>query len=115
MATRQQCEAAITRLAATLARGTAPSSGTAHVKTVSCTLTDLNCVMTVDASGGQTSEVQVTSSHDLAPKANIRLSMTSDDLIALTDGRLHLASAWIHGRVRVASGFREMLRLRPLF
>lgn len=115
MATRQQCEVAIGKLASRLARRTVLSPGSGDVKTVSCTLSDLNCVMTVDASAGQTSEVQVTSPHDLAPKAGIRLSMSSDDLIALAEGRLNLASAWMGGRVHVGSGFKEMLRLRPLF
>ena len=47
-------------------------------------------------------------------KADIRLTMTSDDLIALTDGDLSFAPAWASGRVKLEAGLRDMLRLRSL-
>jgi hypothetical protein len=41
--------------------------------------------------------------------------MTSDDLIALTDGRLKLAAAWATGRLRINAGVRDLLKLRSFF
>jgi hypothetical protein len=48
------------------------------------------------------------------PRADIRLTMTSDDLVALTDGRLSFGSAWQDGRVKLEAGLRDLLRLRKL-
>jgi putative sterol carrier protein len=48
------------------------------------------------------------------PKADIRLTMSSDDLLALTSGQLSFAPAWASGRVKLEAGLRDMLRLRSL-
>lgn len=48
------------------------------------------------------------------PPADIRLSMTSDDLLALTAGELHFAHAWATGRIRLDASLRDLLRLRSL-
>lgn len=47
-------------------------------------------------------------------KAEIRLAMTGDDLVALVDGDLNFAKAWGSGRVRLEAGFRDLLKLRSL-
>jgi hypothetical protein len=49
------------------------------------------------------------------PKADIRLTMSSDDLVALTDGRLSFGPAWASGRIKLEAGLRDLLRLRKLF
>ena len=48
------------------------------------------------------------------PKAQIKLAVASDDLLALMAGRLHFASAWAGGRISVKAGFRDLLKLRKL-
>jgi putative sterol carrier protein len=48
------------------------------------------------------------------PKADIRLTMSSDDLMALTAGELSFAPAWASGRIKLEAGLRDMLRLRSL-
>ena len=40
--------------------------------------------------------------------------MKSDDLIALTDGKLNFAAAWATGRVKLEAGLRDLLRLRKI-
>jgi putative sterol carrier protein len=40
--------------------------------------------------------------------------MTSDDLVALTEGDLNFGSAWMSGRVKLEAGLRDVLRLRKL-
>lgn len=48
------------------------------------------------------------------PKPNIRLVMTSDDLLAMNRGDLKFAHAWATGRVRLDASIRDLLRLRSL-
>lgn len=45
-------------------------------------------------------------------RADIRISLNSDDLVALTDGELHFAHAWATGRIRIDASIRDLLRLR---
>jgi predicted lipid carrier protein YhbT len=47
-------------------------------------------------------------------KPNIRLTMDSDDLIEMHEGRLKFAHAWATGRVHLDAGIRDLLRLRSL-
>jgi hypothetical protein len=47
-------------------------------------------------------------------KADIRLTMNSDDLVALTEGRLSFGPAWASGRVKLEAGLRDLLRLRKM-
>jgi hypothetical protein len=48
------------------------------------------------------------------PDAQIRLSVTSDDLLALCEGELAFGSAWTRGRVRIDASVMDLLRLRTL-
>jgi SCP-2 sterol transfer family len=48
------------------------------------------------------------------PKAEVRISLSSDDLLALVAGRLNFAAAWASGRVSVKAGFGDLLKLRKL-
>ena len=63
--------------------------------------------------------IALSGEHDTHPgppreKAQIRLTMTGDDLVALVDGQLHFAKAWGSGRVRLEAGLRDLFRLRKL-
>lgn len=49
-----------------------------------------------------------------SPKAKIRLTMSSDDLVALTEEKLSFAHAWATGRVRLDASLRDLLLLRSL-
>lgn len=46
--------------------------------------------------------------------ADVKLTIISDDLIALVDGELDLARALLGGRVRIDASFGDLLRLRRL-
>ncbi|MEU7837093.1 MULTISPECIES: SCP2 sterol-binding domain-containing protein [unclassified Nonomuraea] len=46
--------------------------------------------------------------------ADVKLTIVSDDLIALVDGELDLARALLGGRVRIDASFGDLLRLRRL-
>jgi len=79
-------------------------------RTVSCTVSDLDVVWS-----GRLDEDGL---HDVtdAPceRAQVRLSVGSDDLLALADGRLQVPAAVATGRLRVQAGPLDLLKLRGL-
>jgi hypothetical protein len=83
-------------------------------RSLSCRLTDLGEVVLGRLSSGAVRDLHAVPDAPSVPKADIRLTMTSDDLVALTDGRLTFASAWASGRVKLEAGLRDLLRLRKL-
>jgi hypothetical protein len=83
-------------------------------RSLSCRLTDLHEVVMGRLSGGAVRDLHVLPHGPAVPKADIRLTMSSEDLVALTDGRLHFGSAWATGRVKLEAGLRDLLRLRKL-
>lgn len=46
------------------------------------------------------------------PEVEVRVVMSSDELLALVDGSDSFASGWARGRIRVYAGFRTLLELR---
>ncbi|MEU2348577.1 sterol-binding protein [Modestobacter sp. NPDC049651] len=83
-------------------------------RTVSCRLTDLRQVVHGRLAAGSVHDMTAEPDGPAVPKADIRLTMTSDDLLALTSGRLAFGPAWAGGRVKLEAGLRDMLRLRSL-
>ena len=47
-------------------------------------------------------------------EAQIRLTVSSDDLLAVTAGELPFASAWAAGRLKIEASVLDMIRLRSL-
>jgi predicted lipid carrier protein YhbT len=116
VASVKQCRRALDQLAATL-DAVDPDVRRKQVpaRSVMCRIRDLDACFTarVDADGV----------HDLAllnptgPRqrsADVRVSVDSDDLVALAAGDDDILSAWLHGRVQVSAPMRDMLRLRSL-
>jgi hypothetical protein len=46
------------------------------------------------------------------PDAQLRLAMSSDDLVDLVQGRLSFGTGWAKGRIRVDARLRDVLELR---
>ncbi|MEU9603543.1 SCP2 sterol-binding domain-containing protein [Streptomyces sp. NPDC048057] len=114
MATKEECRSALGRLSDNLARAEGDvRSATALDRSLSCHIKDLDVTFTGRLEGGR---IRVADDHDGPPrrKAEIRLAMTGDDLVAMVDGELEFAKAWATGRVRLEAGFRDLLRLRSL-
>ncbi|MEU9116183.1 sterol-binding protein [Streptomyces sp. NPDC048483] len=114
MATLDQCRAALDRLAQnmTTADGDVRSAA-ALDRSLSCRITDLDVTFLGRLADGTIKDV----THVPGPppyKAEIRLAMTGDDLVAMVDGRLNFARAWGSGRVKLEAGLRDLLRLRTL-
>ncbi len=83
-------------------------------RSVSCRLTDLDQVLLGRLSAGAVRDMHPVPDGPAVPKADIRLTMTSDDLLALTRGDLSFARAWSSGRLKLDAGIRDILRLRSL-
>ena len=111
MATMEQCLTALDTILGDLASSPA---ATGLDRSLSCRLTDLDTVVLGRLSGGAIRDRHVVPDGPGVPKADIRLTMSSDDLLALTSGRLSFAPAWASGRVKLEAGLRDMLRLRSL-
>ncbi len=111
MATIEQCMTALKGILGDLAANPAAAG---LDRTLSCRLPDLEQVVQGRLSGGAVRDMHVVPDGPTVEKAAIRLTMTSDDLVALTEGRLAFASAWASGRVKFEAGLRDLLRLRSL-
>lgn len=115
MATVAQCDTALHELAARL-ESREPEPGDAKFdRTLSCLLRDLDVLFAGRLASGRLKDIHQAEHSERKTRAQIRLEMSSDDLVALVAGELSMASAWAAGRVRVHAGVRDMLRLRSLF
>jgi hypothetical protein len=111
VATIEQC---LTALGGVLGDLAANPAAEGLDRSLSCRLTDLDQVVVGRLSSGNVRDLQVQPDGPGVARADIRLTMTSDDLVALTDGELSFGSAWATGRVKLEAGLRDMLRLRKL-
>jgi hypothetical protein len=111
VATVEECEAALRELAALLASVDSDTRRrNVPERTVACEITDLRT--TYRARLGETGLSDI--SPGVSDGAQIRLRVTSDDLLALTSGRLNFATAWATGRIRIDASITDLLRLRSM-
>jgi hypothetical protein len=111
VATIEQCIKALEGILGDLARNPAAAG---LDRRPSCRLTDLDQVVLGRLSAGAVRDLHAVPDGPAVPRADIRLTMTSDDLVALTEGDLNFGSAWMSGRVKLEAGLRDVLRLRKL-
>jgi putative sterol carrier protein len=111
MATKKQCEAALLGLAkrlddvdGSLKKRHAPD------RTVICRIPDLNTTFSGRLASGALRDITDTPLND----AQIKLTVSSDDLLAVTAGDLPFASAWAEGRLKIEASVLDMIRLRSL-
>ncbi|WP_242893335.1 SCP2 sterol-binding domain-containing protein [Actinomadura litoris] len=112
MATDEECRAALGRVAERLA-GVDAERFAEHVveRTVSCRVPDLGLAYRTRLHRGGLDAV----TSDPAPQdAQVRLTVASDDLVALADDELSPAKAWATGRLKIEASLFDLLRLRKL-
>lgn len=111
MASPQDVEAAVLRITALLA-AVDPDvrARLSEDRTVSCRVRDLDVVW----SGRLCDDGLVDLTAQDTERAQVRLSVGSDDLVALAEGRLSAPAAWATGRLTVQAGPMDLLRLRAL-
>ncbi|MGV9454347.1 sterol-binding protein [Streptomyces sp. NPDC003635] len=114
MATIEECRAALEKLSDNMQHAEGDVAAAAALdRSVSCHITDLDVTFAGRLQGGRI-HVHDTLQGPPPQKAQIRLAMTGDDLVALVGGELHFARAWGSGRVKLHAGVRDLLVLRKL-
>src|SRR5215469_12682974 len=113
MASVEECALAFHALAARLASADPAARKRADFdRTLSCALRDLDVTFAGRLRDGELTDIRQV---DADAKAQVRMSMSSDDLVALVAGKLNMGSAWASGRVRIDAGVLDLLRLRAIF
>lgn len=114
MATIEECHSALEKLSQNLAGADGDvRSAAALDRSLSCRITDLDVTFVGRLTDGRI-VVEDTLQGPPREKADIRLTMTGDDLVSMVNGELNFARAWGSGRVRLEAGLRDLLRLRKL-
>jgi hypothetical protein len=111
-----ECAAALERLAAKLGEldGDRRAQNSLE-RTVSCAVPDLGVVFHGRLKDARLLDVVRHDGVSKPPDAQIRLTIPSDDLPALVDGRLGFLQAWTSGRIKVSASFGDLLRMRKIF
>lgn len=112
MATVEECERAFAQLAERLAGADAADrKKAAFERTLTCRLSDLAVIFGARLHDGRLVDIREVDK----PDAQLRLSMTSADLLKLVAGELNLATAWASGRVKIDASVFDLLKLRTMF
>jgi len=114
MATVDVCRTALDELSALLA-SVDPELRARHVpnRIVVCRLSDLDHAFI--GSIGPDGLHDLRDYTDADPPPDVRVSMTSDELVALAHGDEDFLHGWLRGRIQVSASMRDLLRLRSLF
>jgi len=116
VATKDECAAALDRLAAKLG-GLGEGDRSKHLleRTVSCEIPDLKVTFFGTLKDARLLNVTSYENGAAAPNAQVRLTIPSDDLPKLVDGQLNFLSAMASGRIKVNASFGDLLKLRKIF
>jgi hypothetical protein len=110
VATVEQCRQALGDIATKLSGDPATAARLNLDRSLVCHIRDLNMSFHGRLRNGTLEDM--TEGED--PNAQIRLSIGSDDLVALVAGQLNFATAWASGRASVKASFTDLLKLRKL-
>lgn len=111
MATAEQCRDALEALSARLAANADQArTKLAWDRRLACHIRDLAVTFHGRLRDGQLDGWQDGDD----PDAKLRLTVDSDDLVALVAGDLDFSKAWASGRVSVKAGMLDLIKLRGL-
>jgi predicted lipid carrier protein YhbT len=111
MATVDECRTALHALAARLDAHAAEANSRVDLnRPLACTVRDLGVSFHGRLTGGRL--IDIADGDD--PKAKIRLTASSDDLLALVNGDLDITKAWTSGRISINANPFDLLKLRKL-
>lgn len=112
MAGVEACEQAFNDLAARLAAADEQHKRKVSVdRSLTCRLTDLNVVYGGQVRNGELHDIRAVERSD----GQLRLTMSSDDLLRMVNGELNLVTAWATGRVRIEGRVFDLIKIRSLF
>jgi hypothetical protein len=112
MHTELECQEALQKLAGRLSE-VSPQDREQYFgnRTMSVTASDIGVTfVTVLATGDD--PVRVAAPDE--PRADIRLTAKSDDVVALAEQPMNLGRAWITGRVKIEASMKDLFQLRRL-
>jgi hypothetical protein len=84
-----------------------------EARSILCSITDLDLDYRADYSKGRIRKLRLV--EDGSAQADVKISVSSDELIALANGKSSLPMALLFGRIRVNANARDLLLLRQLF
>ncbi|MCW2725634.1 MAG: hypothetical protein JWN35_2555 [Frankiales bacterium] len=115
MATLQDCELALAGLSQRLAE-VDPEVRKKYVaeRTVACRVPDLDVVFLARVDADGVSGLRTVDGDAGSGDAQVKLAASSDDLIALIEGRLAVPTAWATGKLRIDASMFDLLKLRSL-
>jgi hypothetical protein len=114
MATALECREALTVFTKNLGKATGNARAAAQLdRSLSCWISDLDLTFTGQLRDGHIQDLAEVPGKP-ATKAQIRLALSGDDLVALVDGKLNFAKAWGSGRVKLEASILDLLKLRSL-
>ena len=108
------CRTALDDLAKMLA-SVDPELRARHVpkRVVLCRLSDLDHAFIANMGPDGLHDLRDYTESD--PTPDVRVTMTSDELLALAHGDEDFLHGWLRGRIQVSASMRDLLRLRSLF
>ncbi len=114
VASQKECERAVQSLVQRIA-DLDPELRRKHAvtRTVSCRVPDLDLMFLATVDGHTLQGLRCSPGTD-TEGAQVRLTASSDDLVALLEGALSPSSAWATGKLRVEAGVLDLLKLRAL-
>jgi hypothetical protein len=111
MATVEECEAAMHRLADRMHGMDADAKRKTMLdRSVTCHLRDLGVTFGAQLQDGTLQDIRRVATAD----GQIRLTMTGEDLLELVNGSLHFGRAWASGRIKIHASVFDLLKLRSL-
>lgn len=114
MASVEACRVALDQLSALLG-SVDPELRERHVprRSVVCRLTDIDHTFQATLTPDGLEDLREGESQD--GPADVRVTMTSEELVALARGDEDFLHGWLRGRIQVSASMRDLLRLRSLF
>lgn len=82
-------------------------------RTILCVVTDLELTYRAEYAKGRIGKLKAVKAG--TDGADVRITLSSDELVSLAEGRTSLPMALLFGRIRVDANARDMLLLRQLF
>ena len=81
-------------------------------RTLLCVCSDVPVAFKAALRGGRLQDLEQV---DGSPTTDVRISARSDDLIALIEGRLNVAFAFLMGKIKVDASASDLMLIRELF
>ncbi|MDA8369337.1 MAG: SCP2 sterol-binding domain-containing protein [Nocardiopsaceae bacterium] len=115
MASVEECRAAISKVSDRIMR-VDEADRRKHLveRTVSVTARDLGTVFDMRLTSNGLADVASRAADAPAERAQVRITVSSDDLVELAEDRMDFAKAMFSGRVKIDASFSDLMRMRKL-